>query len=120
MREIKFRAWDKKENSMSCFYGFTLNTDEELKAHIDCIVMQFTGLTDKNGKEIYEGDIMRYTIGEQSSVSFVVWSLDGWRFNSYMVGGSMGLYDCVSANPRKHEKAEIIGNMYESPELLNN
>ena len=77
-------------------------------------LMQFTGIKDKNSKEIYEGDILRS--GNKEGVSFVVWGLDGWRFNSWMPE-SMDLYPHVNIT-RGREIAEVIGNIYENPELI--
>jgi hypothetical protein len=107
MREIKFRAWDKQRN---CFIGQAdfgsmvfpvdggnkttkLNTSDSLE------LMQYTGLKDKNGKEIYEGDIVK-------------------RF--YEDGEPIGLLeikipDCFYG---ERKEMEIIGNIYENPELL--
>ena len=76
-------------------------------------VGQFTGLKDKNGNNIYEGDIL--SLGKTSS--FVVWSLDGWRFNSYMERGTLDLYEYVDTTTG-NEIAEIIGNIHQNKELL--
>lgn len=116
MRQIKFRAW----TGVSMVYdaeasgrtlGFVLSRYEDN-------VMQFTGLEDKNGKEIYEGDIMRWEYEGRIGISFIVWGLDGWRFNSYMPLGRLDLYPYVSATSNIYPKAEVIGNKYENPELL--
>ena len=134
-REIKFRAWDNYNNKFfEPIYEAYNNKLEELNIGMSgdlsirdmtnspkheslfpsrFILMQFTGLHDKNGKEIYEGDILK--LGD--TVSFVVWALDGWQFNSYMERGSLDLYRYVDTTTGK-EIAEVIGNIYENKDLL--
>ena len=58
MRQIKFRAWDEKQKYMAYQGTPDLETIQSFFHHFgNCELMQFTGLTDKNGREIYEGDI---------------------------------------------------------------
>ena len=121
-RIIKFRAWDKHNKKMSKVDALLLDTDEvmtsdnmgEPKMSYHYEIMQFTGLLDKNGKEIYEGDILRRGEG----VSFVVWCLDGWRYNSWMPGGQELYMSVDRTRGASHLIAEVIGNIHESPELL--
>jgi hypothetical protein len=57
MREIKFRAWDKENKKMVFFNSIWNMPDPDYSEHSD--LMQYTGLKDKNGKEIYCGDLMK-------------------------------------------------------------
>jgi len=104
MREIKFRAWDLVAKK---FYYVDVWSFHILAENCDD-VQQFTGLHDKNGKEIYEGDILKigYGYAEQAD-SYIVEDLrelyaDTQIDDSYCFITSM----------------KIIGNMYENPELL--
>ena len=73
MREIKFRAWDTTEKKMhheiSLMFANDLNGVFEGLNECGCIVMQYTGLKDKNGKEIYEGDILEDVDGTRLTVA---------------------------------------------------
>jgi len=112
MREIKFRAWNEARREMSDnvqdspFFGEILNsTDNE--------VMQFTGLKDKNGKEIYEGDIVKY---EFSHPLHVVWLDAGWGVRWQDIGNTEEQF--INTEDEEFQYIEIIGNIYENPELL--
>ena len=117
---FKFRAWDKENEVMIypkgvLFDGRVVNFScGMLESFEGYELMQCTGLYDKNGKGIYEGDIVRfhyktgvYKIGTVVwNDLFGSWDIDCSDFVSYK---SLGQYKSVS---------EVIGNIYENPELL--
>lgn len=119
MREIKFRAWDKKNTQMlksseigNLMFSYGENYDHITKYEAE--IMQYTGLKDKNGKEIYEGDICKWFSGlnDAGKVGQIVW-LDtemGWRFKENYIDYP----PCIYLN------VEVIGNIYENPALLLN
>lgn len=76
----------------------------------DGILMQSTGLVDKNGKEIFEGDIV-HAYGEDTYLIGVIEYFD----NAYCIKSKNGIYNLLWTNA---EQYEIIGNIYENPELL--
>lgn len=106
MREIKFRYWDTDINKMLYLVdGFLPSTITTLYP-----IMQYTGLKDKNGTEIYESDIAK-TKGhilkeDEEEFNCVVEFRD---FSWQLVGD--GRY-CIT------KPCEVIGNIYENPELL--
>lgn len=113
MREIKFRVWHKKDKEMLVFLsGFDYNTNilsvlQTIQEWEIYQVMQFTGLKDKNGKEIYEGDIVKYD--DEEDLFEIIWSKEdaGLKIKS---GNYINLIE--------PEYLEVIGNIYENPELL--
>ena len=106
MRELKFRAWDKTDKEMVLNPDVNTNGQKSFNNLIYSIqkrfvFMQYTGLKDKNGKEIYEGDILNSGDGvnrEVISLEFV--------------------FHLVGENVWYGEESEIIGNIYENPELI--
>lgn len=115
MREIKFRAWNDLLKSMYNVSELYVDSDGKLKelGRFKTILMQFTGLKDLEGNEIYEGDI--YHQGDSRILYEVVFSDDHSGFVGKQLGsGSLaGLKHFQSA-------IAIIGNLYENPELLEN
>lgn len=116
MREIKFRG--KRLDNGEWVYGdLHIRTPfPHIHSEIDYgkvdidphTVGQFTGLHDKNGKEIYEGDIVRYDMGGECEVS-------------YCIGGGFAGFDLSPAFHNEHQltDVEVIGNIHDNPELLN-
>lgn len=105
MREIKFRVWDvdhKKwiKGLTYCIDDFASSNKEWHK------VMQFTGLHDKNGREIYEGDIVK-GVDTINPIRIIKWETDSASFTSLLP------YKVIDGIPQY----EIIGNIYENPEL---
>lgn len=115
-REIKFRAWQVHHKEMyqpfdgyiefpSVVVGFD-DGDLRLEGD-DVILMQYTGLKDKNSKEIYEGDILRWKYEGDEYIKQVEWK--GFCFQPF---------NGQEWSPIK-EECEVIGNIWENPELLN-
>lgn len=120
MREIKFRAWDKKAKYMRDIRLFDSN--EHLNPD-NYIIMQYTGLKDKNGIEIYERDMFGIMGGDEEKPheyevhGQVEYDNDFAMFIIVLTnGGWMQLYDYMNS---KTKAREIIGNIYQNPELLN-
>ena len=111
MREIKFRAWDKEMKKM--FEIMELHWIGRKFEVAGCELMQFTGLLDKNGKEIYEGDIL---LSPFKNHYLVEWDKEAVRFafigyGKILVKGHYPVWQFIKAY-------EVIGNIYENPELL--
>lgn len=120
MRTIKFRAWDKKDQMMyhdvqkgiefddGSYYAFSsfLGLGNKDDYH-EWEIMQFTGLTDKNGVEVYEGDILNHPLlGYVDNQNLkVIYRNVGFKLEN---GDNIG-QGCIF---------EVIGNIYENSELL--
>ena len=119
-REIKFRAWDKDEKKMYLENKLSeaewvLYLSNAIKGKGKSVFMQYTGLKDKNGKEIYEGDKVRITHIEDKfdpvivTISFVNFH---WSCSD---GGGKSLYNYSTI---LYLEYEVIGNIYENKDLL--
>ena len=131
MREIKFRIWDLLSKNMInlndtlCeipYYELFCHTPDERPYY----KMQNTGLKDKNGKEIYEGDILKFYYADGEWFAFGICFYDeettAFRHTFHEVYGGKIEYD--SQRPPKrfwmndNILCEVVGNKYETPELL--
>ena len=141
MREIKFRAWFKGEkypfdehniedyekprmiyDVQNAYAGRGIKDEHNGFGYISCfseffdednfIVMQYTGLKDKNGREIYEGDIVSFKVFDGlihvSGTTSVYFSEGAFRLNEHHP-----IVDYI-----KNGEREVIGNIYEHPELV--
>ena len=121
MREIKFRAWDGFYRRMVLVDELHIKTNEirysqGFNTLNKFVLMQYTGLKDINGVEIYEGDVARLEDGD-----FEVCFLEGcWYLRRVTTfGTSFGRLWEVSAEAQsKSLPFEVIGNIYENPELI--
>ena len=129
-REIKFRVWDVENKEMlevqeldfePTFYGgrIAIRPDQynDYFDTEDMILMQYTGLHDKSGKEIYEGDIV-YCQTKFGKAKAIIKFIDG-KFVAY--------WDSILTHPQNghciacyeiNKRFEVIGNIYDNPELL--
>ena len=118
MRSLKFRAWDANAKQIIFPSGVSINelceedffplTKPNTSFHCVIVWQQFTGLKDNNGKEIYEGDILTDNI-------VVDWC-------PISAGFCLNKKGCIFPHYFKEaldaDKVEVIGNIYENPELL--
>lgn len=117
-RDIKFRAWIKNNKRMEMCIEvnpfYIGDCDRFHWKHEEVELMQYTGLKDKNGNEIYEGDILEFVA---TKTKWIVSYSHGAFVISYQNSNINILYDCsIKDGMLKH--MEIIGNIYKNPELL--
>jgi uncharacterized phage protein (TIGR01671 family) len=113
MREIKFRGKGWVYGTYYCGVMYPTSFEGHYVGDwlVDrATVGQFTGLLDKNGKEIYEGDILQYTYSRDTTGEDIVISKDAVEWEVF--GGTAGWNVQITMN------REIISNIYENPELL--
>lgn len=144
MRDFKFRAWDKITKSMSSVWGINFKAWDEPESIINYVtielkvggggtfdrleheveLMQYTGLKDKNDKDIYEGDIVNFTetckiLFEKKEyeqikyIGIIEFDNEGADYNIFNKDKSI-----IRGLGTGNQILEIIGNIYETPELL--
>jgi len=122
-RTIKFRAWDKDNGKMLSLgeaykkelIGIDFG-DSYLRSEYpdDVLLMQYTGLHDKHGKEIFEGDIIRDSEDKAEKPEIISWGEGEW------LADDLALNSYLFSKEGTASFVEIIGNIYEHPHLLNN
>jgi uncharacterized phage protein (TIGR01671 family) len=125
-REIKFRAWDINNNQMLDWTTLTQSVWNNNAAQLlysvmvllkpNYILQQFTGLTDKNGKEIYEGDILR----QSNNLCIINSCVGGFDCQMLLELKNGGTIESSTYNFSflSEKYCEVIGNIYENSELL--
>lgn len=128
MRELKFRVWSERQktynykhpyntlgnfyiNQNGCLFSDYGNTVAPEIRQKDFVIEQYTGLKDKNGKEIYEGDIM-------SDKSIVRFAYDNEVGSCGCCVDEFWGSGFIVSNANPIESLEVVGNIHENPELL--
>jgi uncharacterized phage protein (TIGR01671 family) len=124
MREIKFRCWNtinKKwhmptewgEEPADAYIGYGVIPEIGFRSNKDYIWLQYTGLKDEDGEEMFENDIVFDEDGEYSKTVIIEWDNEDARFfgKDIYTGDSFSMQEI---------DGKIIGNIYENPDLLDN
>lgn len=116
MREIKFRAFNKKTQKMEYYDPFFVGPSR--LPPLDGwdgtrVPMQFTGLKDKNGKEIYEGDIVEYQYISTKEIGVVEYDPQSTLYGPTVCEVEEGCWSVLA-----EKETKVIGNVWENPDLL--
>ena len=128
MREIKFKFWNEKSKIMYDEFpdyldGYDLEMIFNKDSNGGLIPMQFTGLKDKNGQEIYEGDVCEIIYNNRGKISQeitpVLWgSYNDGEYVDNVECWMVGWYPLSDIITNPAYSIEVIGNIYKNPELL--
>lgn len=117
MREIKFRAWDEKAISgvpKMVYWQQEFGSDDFWETFMGEKVMQHTGLKDKNGVEIYDGDIVKLN---NKTIHTIIWANFSWNIELPPINGLIQVERLVLYGS---DYFEVIGNIYENQNLIDN
>lgn len=111
MNRVKFRFWSEEEKEMKFPNHTNLPNNYS-------VLMQYTGLIDNNGVEIWEGDILNYKSAKENPHSVVVWNDEKAKFTLKIINVKKDKHGYAGIASAKSNGHTVIGNIYENKELI--